>query len=312
MQKRDVVKLLAGVACLLVVGAVPGEALQAGGAPVAQDAVKTATRQAQTNGKRAVLPAPAPGAGGDKVNPPVNADVSCPLPQVLQSAGERMKELVRNLQQFTAVELVEHGQLGKPSWRTPETVKFEYVAELHEAGAGVLYIYETRSGAPNSFPGGVADNGLPAMALIFHPYFVDEYTMSCDGLSQWEGRPAWQVSFQQRPDRPARIRSYLVSGRLFPVKVKGRAWIATDQFQLLHLETDLLDPIPEIRLIKEHVEVDYDPVRFKRSDMELWLPSTADVLMDFQGRTYHNRHSFSNFLLFSVDVDQKIAEPKAQ
>jgi len=50
--------------------------------------------------------------------------------------------------------------------------------------------------------------------------------MRCEGLGQWDGKPAWQVHFQQRDDRPARLRVYTVGMRSFPVKLKGRAWIA--------------------------------------------------------------------------------------
>jgi hypothetical protein len=79
---------------------------------------------------------------------------------------------------------------------------------------------------------------------------------------------------------------------------------------VLHLETDLLEPVPMIRLSREHLVIDYGPVRFQTKNTELWLPNTADVYLNFQGRVYHRRHTFSDFLLFSVDVDQKIAEPK--
>jgi hypothetical protein len=56
----------------------------------------------------------------------------------------------------------------------------------------MLHMEETRNGStsPHVFPAGLADIGLPALALVFHPYFVDEYSMSCEGLGQWEGHPA--------------------------------------------------------------------------------------------------------------------------
>lgn len=249
----------------------------------------------------------------DDAVPPVVPGVGCALPVVLQSASDRARELASILPQFTATERVEHREADKVGkWRAPQIVTFKYLAELQEIRPGMLKMEETRDSAtsPLVFRARWADFGLPAIALVFHPYFVDEYNMSCEGLGEWEGRPAWQVHFQQRPDRAARLRAYTVRNRSFPVRLKGRAWIAADSYQVLHIETDLLEPVPEIRLVKEHLVIDYDPVRFQEKDVELWLPNIADVYMNYQGRVFHRRHSFTDFLLFSVDVSQKISEPK--
>lgn len=307
---------LTGVIFLLLACAAPAGALQA--SATGQTPVAATTPQAGGEGSNKLLarltgpPSAHAIADVDEAVPPVDPKAPCSLPEVLQPASNRIRELVTNLQQFAAIERIEHREANKNGdWRAPEIVTFNYVAELQEIRAGMLHMEETRNGSTSSdlFPAKLADVGLPGIALIFHPYFVDEYSMSCEGLGQWEGRPAWQVHFQQRPDRPARLRVYTIQSRSYPVKLKGRAWIATDGYQMLHIETDLLEPVPQIRLIREHLAIDYEPVRFQKQNVELWLPDTADVYMNFRGRVYHRRHSFSNFLLFSVDVDQKIAEP---
>ena len=253
---------------------------------------------------------PATVADIDDAVPAVTPDVPCSLPDVLHAAGEGLRELVSALPQFTASERVEHREAHAGKWRPAEVVTFNYLTEMHEVRPGMLVTHETRNGStsPNVFPGGLADFGLPALVLIFHPYFVDEYSMSCEGLGQWDGQPAWQVHFQQRDDRPARLRVYTVGMRSFPVKLKGRAWIAKDNYHMLRLETDLLAPIPEIRLYREHTAINYGLVQFKKSE-ELWLPSTAEIYLNFHGKIFHRRHSFSDYLIFSVDVDQKIKEP---
>jgi hypothetical protein len=51
-------------------------------------------------------------------------------------------------------------------------------------------------------------------------------------------------------------------------------------------------------------------VRFQRANETLWLPQSADVYMAWQGRQMHRRHSFSNYLLFGVDENEKIGAPK--
>jgi hypothetical protein len=255
-------------------------------------------------------PPPTTVADVDEAIPAVAPDVPCSLPEVLHAAGAGIQEVVNALPQFTASERVEHREAHGAKWHPAEVVTFNYLAEMHEVQPGMLVTHETRNGStsPNLFPGGLADFGLPALVLIFHPYFVDEYSMSCEGLGQWEGQPAWQVHFQQRDDRPARLRVYTVGMRSYPAKLKGRAWIAKDNYHMLHLETDLLAPIPEIRLYREHTAINYGTVRFKKTE-ELWLPSAAEIYLTFRGKIFHRRHSFSDYLIFSVDVDQKIKEP---
>lgn len=67
--------------------------------------------------------------------------------------------------------------------------------------------------------------------------------------------------------------------------------------------------MPQIPLVKEHLSVDYRPVHFKKENEDLWLQQSAEVFMDFRGHRYRRKHTFSDFLLFSVDVDQKDTIP---
>ena len=248
----------------------------------------------------------------DATVPPVTQGVRCSLPDVLRSLGNRMKEFVTTLPQFTATERLEHQERDKAGkWRSPKTLVFNYWAELREIRPGMLSMEESRNGSksPQLFPAKLADMGLPAEVLIFHPYFADEYSMMCEGLGQWRGQPTWQVHFQQRPDRPARLRAIVVDNRPFPERLKGRAWISVDTYQIVRLESDLVEPIPQVRLSREHLAIEYHPVQFSKQDLELWLPQSAEVYLTFRGRSLHRKHIFSSYLLFSVDVDQKIVGP---
>ena len=95
--------------------------------------------------------------------------------------------------------------------------------------------------------------------------------------------------------------------RMYLRYAEGRRW-PTEVLTLN--ETDLLEPIPEVRLIREHLVINYRPVRFLKNNVELWLPESAQVYMSVRGRFFRREHTFSDYLLFSVDVNQKIAEPK--
>jgi hypothetical protein len=121
----------------------------------------------------------------------------------------------------------------------------------------------------------------------------------------------WQIHFRQKPDKPARLRGYQVGRAYYPLPLRGRAWIATDSFQVAGLETDIVAPIPAIQLKVEHAFIEYASVKFRKGNQELWLPDSAELFFDFHGHRMHRRHYFRNYMLFSVDETQKISEPKA-
>lgn len=251
----------------------------------------------------------------DEKIPPVDASVPCALNDVREKAGSRVKELMRAVDHFSATESLFHESIspwGLPA--RPETRKFNYVASIHEVRPGVLSVYEYRDGSLGyeKFPGGVATIGLPSLVLIFHPYSAVNYDMRCEGLAHWNGRLAWQVHFRQRPDKPITDRVYRFgeSGVAHPVALKGRAWIAADTFEIVRLETDLAVPLPEIRLVADHTIVEYGAVHFNKGSIDLWLPKWAEVFNELKGRRIHRRHSFGDFMLFSVDDRQKINAPK--
>ena len=100
-------------------------------------------------------------------------------------------------------------------------------------------------------------------------------------------------------------------GPSHPVALKGRAWIDAESYQIVRLETDLVAPVPEIRLVADRTAIEYGPVRFRTRNVEMWLPSTAEVYFDWKGRRFHRRHSFSNYLLSAVDEKQLISAPKS-
>jgi tetratricopeptide (TPR) repeat protein len=251
----------------------------------------------------------------DETVPPVEPGAVCALDEVLEKTGKRVLEFVKAVDRFTANEFLKHESINK--WGgagAPETRKFNYVVAIEETRPGILNVEEYRlhGDSPVEFPGGVATLGLPALALIFHPYNAGNFEMTCEGLGRWNGQPVWQVHFRQRADKPNTFREYRVgqNGPAFPVGVRGRAMIAVDTYQILRMETDLVDKIPQIRLVADHMVVEYGPVSFRNRNVQMWLPQTAELYSEWKGHRIHRIHSFSNYLLFSVDEKQQISAPK--
>ena len=245
--------------------------------------------------------------------PPVLPSIACPQPLVLQGVEESVKELVSNLDRFSATERVEHftvhadGGLGVSNVRS-----FDYVVVVTRSGDQWFGIDEYRDGGldPSIFPAGIATTGLPALALIFHPNFAAEFNLLCTGLGEWEGRPAWQVQFEQRPDRPNQIRGYIIYQNSYSVPLKGWAMIDAGTFQVLRLDSELIKPVDKIKLKEERIAIDYGPVQFRTEEQQMWLPQSAELYVERHGNRYYRRHTFSNFQVFTVGTEQKVHAPK--
>ncbi len=238
---------------------------------------------------------------------------TCQLDEVVQAAANRVKELIENVDRFTATEKVEHSNLSPLGLQiSSETRKFNYLVEIRQLDSRNLDVQEYRNGSVSvqEFPAHIGTIGLPTLALVFHPYYQEKYEFSCEGRGSWRDRPAWVVHFQQRSDRYSETEVYRVGGKSIPVGLKGRAWIDVQSSQIVAMESDLMRPVPEIRLLRDHQLIEYGPVDFRNNTMQLWLPKSADWYCSLSGQRYHRRHTFSQFLLFSVDDSQKISKPK--
>jgi len=281
------------------------------------DTAAAASEMAAMNKDATALPMPfkwMPPDVDEKV-PPVEAGASCAVDDVVSKAGNQLIELISDVDRFAATESLTHESINRSGLASyPEKRKFDYVVSILEVQQGYLNVEEYRNagGSPADFPDGVATNGLPALVLIFHPYNAMNFEMTCEGLARWNGGLAWQVHFKQRADKPNTIKRYRIGadGPSYPVALKGRAWISADNYQIARLETDLVAPMPQIRLVADHTAIEYGPVKFSKGDVKMWLPQSAEVYYDWKGRRIHRRHSFSNYLLFGVEDKQKITVPK--
>ena len=246
--------------------------------------------------------------------PPVEPGVACPLDKIQQETGKRVREFINAVNRITATEYLDNeviGNAGIPTRR--ESRRYNYVVAVSRIPtAQLVRVEEYRNGSVGlgSFPEQIATLGLPAMVLVFDPAFRGDYDTYCEGLSPSHGRSTWQVHFRQKPDKPARLRGYTIGRANYALPLRGRAWIATDSFQVVGLETDIVAPLPAIRLKAEHDVIEYAPVRFSKNNQELWLPASAELFVDFHGHRIHRRHSFRDYRLFSVDSTQIISDPK--
>lgn len=250
--------------------------------------------------------------GLDEIKVALASGVACPSEKVVEETGKHVQELADDVARFAAVEDLFHQSLdpfGNPL-RT-ETRKYNYVASISEPEPGFLAVEESRADKLDleGYPDRIASTGFAALALVFHPHMRDNFDMKCEGLGDWHGQASWVVYFKQRDDKPNRMQSYKVGRMVYPVKLKGRAWITADKLQIVHIESEMVRPMPEIKLLSEHQVVEYGPIRFDKKNTSLWLPKSAEIYFDFRRHRYYRRHSFDHYMLFAVDADEKRKEP---
>src|SRR5271165_633467 len=225
--------------------------------------------------------------------PALAATPPCVLPDVLKQAGERAEELIEHLENFIAHEQVRYARtdsiftLGNsPQPGVSLTARFDYVVDFGEK-SGAIQVHEARTPLPgtnNEHLEPILDKGLPALALIFYPALQSDYEMRCEGFAHWHNQPAWVVHFRQMKGKRPRTAAMETATKVYPLRIKGRAWIAAGSGQVMHLETNLVDAILQIDLQSNSVSVDYAPVTFQSQNVEIWLPQSVVAYMDYAKR----------------------------
>jgi tetratricopeptide (TPR) repeat protein len=301
----------------------PASAIAKGGIedlekPVGKEYAATAIAAAASNESMAADTADPMGPWGpadvDSNKPGVSSDVSCSVADVVKRTGEASTEQIENFEKFMASEHIDHEEIDRHG--NPGHIRshdFSYLAFIDHDKSGQIFLQESRDGGTgiNSFPTSLATVGLMGLgSSIFHPGFASALDFTCEGLGQWRGKPAWLMYFRQKPGQRSYLRLWRTQTRSVEVPLKGRVWVAATTYQVLHVETDLREPMKELELTRDHLAIDYGPVPFQNGKIELWLPWYADMYLELHHRRYHHRHTLSNYALFAVDTINTIGKPK--
>jgi tetratricopeptide (TPR) repeat protein len=246
----------------------------------------------------------------DEAIPPARSDVPCALPLILKETSRHTQDFIDNLQRISASERVEQIDIGKDGKsHNSGTQLMNYVAQIEENSLGYPAVTEYRRASTGARQPSLADTGTVAFALIFHPSHLENFDFRCEGLTDLQGSPVWQLRFQERGEESKSFHAMRVGRTVYLPKLKGRAWISTDTYQVVRIETDLVSPIPDIGLQVEHLTIDYAPVDFQARHVRLWLPESASLFIGYRGHRYQLKHDVSDFQLFWVDAGETIKDP---
>ena len=242
--------------------------------------------------------------------PPPSQFGSCSIAEVLPHVTANAREFVDNVNRISATEIVKlERRRGNGKLEDTVHIKANYVANIQVLDSRYFSVEEYRDGYSN--PSGFIEAvGATTLVLVFHPVHLDQFDITCKCRGIWHGTAAYLLNFQQRPDRPNTMSAFSTRRGTYAISLKGTAWVDATTFQVIHLETDLLNPIPGLFLDFEHQSLDYGPVVFAARDVSLWLPQSVDITVHMSGKQFNARHFYSNYQLFVIDTGQKISKPK--
>jgi tetratricopeptide (TPR) repeat protein len=251
----------------------------------------------------------------DSIKPGVAGDVNCSTADIVERTGQTSTMELENFEKFVASEHIEHEEVDRNGKSGPVRARdFSYLVFVDHDKSGQVFLKESRDGGTgiDSFPTSLATVGLMGLGVdVFHPGFAKALDFTCEGLGQWRGKAAWLMYFKQKPGQRSYLRLWETQKQTVEIPLRGRVWVAASDYQVLHIETDLREPMKELELTRDHLAIDYGPVPFQGGKSELWLPWYADMYLELHHHRYHHRHVLSNYAMFGVDTNNTINAPKS-
>ena len=238
------------------------------------------------------------------------------LPQILARVGANVEAFRKNFMNTTSTETVEETRFkpdGTPEKHTYRQ-QFRYLMLAARPGEDHLTEYRTdlagRAQAPrNPKPGFVKTSGFASLPLLMSPERQPAYDFKYLGSQMLDSRLTEVIVFAGHPVPEAVSGQYVLFDKPIPLIVQGVAWIDAADFEILRMHTDLLAPLTFAGLPGLTTEAVFRQVNFRKGAFVCWLPQVVDVTADFYGRTYHNRHTYSDYQLFSVNSEEQVQDP---
>ena len=240
------------------------------------------------------------------------------LSSILEAAGAKIVELIEDFPNTSSLEEIHQEKLThKGKVGGTQSQKFRYLCLVpHESWGPGFAEYRTDVTGTETPLGGLSDGymlttGFASAEMVFHPTYRSESTFRYLGRQKIDGQDTLLVAFAQTPGRAHLAGAFLQNGVQLTTYSQGLAWIDNATHAIVRLHTDLLAPLPDVRLERESTDIDFHEVRFSHASKALWLPEEVTVAIDWNGKRLRNQHKYTDFQVFGVDASEKIGKPKA-
>ena len=239
------------------------------------------------------------------------------LPDILRRVGENVQTFLTNFVSTASLETIEETRKDKFSGTQVSVVQqFHYLMLAQQQGnADNLVEYRTDlHGREERSDHLVADlvktTGFVSMPFFFGPQEQPLSDFRYLGQQPIDGRRTEVVAFAEHIE-PDAVRCRFVIGKTsVPLLLQGVAWIDGSGYQILQMRTDLLAPQPGAALKRVTTVALYEAIKFQDRPPAFWLPQEVEVTLDQGNYIYANRHRYSGYELFKVEILQDVQEPK--
>jgi tetratricopeptide (TPR) repeat protein len=239
------------------------------------------------------------------------------LAAILEKTGAAVETFFKDFQNATSRERIEEEKLGKDG-KVKQALEqqFQYLLLTTPYQGGVrLEEYRTnqdgvRIGPTDAGQGFMLTAGFASASVLFYPAYQSGSKFRHLGRANFHGVSCDVLAFAQVPAKARMNERFNTPNGSVLVLHQGLAWIDRRDSRVVRLRTDLLEPLPKVRLQRETTEINYALVRFKDLPAPLSLPSQVTVTVDWKGKTFQNQHQYSDFRLFNTAVQEKHFTPE--
>ncbi len=239
------------------------------------------------------------------------------LDSILSSVGRNVAEFYAKFPNTSSIEVIHQEMLSqKGKVGLTQKQKFSYLCLIPAMPWGPsTNEYRADSTGSLAHPKGIDQNfmlttGFVAAPLVFHPAYQNGAAYHYWGRQKARGSSSYVVAFAQKPANSRIYGSFSTGNVTRQTYFQGLVWVDTTTYQIVRLTSDLLTPMPQVKLNKETTDIEFNQVQFNSANQKFWLPQEVTVTLDWNGHTLRNRHEYSDFHVFNVDQKQLIALPK--
>ena len=240
-----------------------------------------------------------------------------PLESILKAVGQNVAMTFAKLPNTSSLEEIHQEKLVRKK-KVGATLdqKFRYLCFTPDEDFGPGFNeYRADSSGTQAGPKGLEDgfmltSGFASAALVFHPMYQPQTDFRYLGSQKVNGGVNYLVAFAQQPAKAKLSGTFKSGGVSLTTFTQGLAWIDSHSYQITRLRTDLLRPLPEVKLEGQTTEIAYGEVHFKGVTEGFWVPKQVTVAVDWNGKHLRNEHRYSEYKVFNVEATERIRKPK--
>jgi hypothetical protein len=221
------------------------------------------------------------------------------------------------LEQFSDVKCTEQvkqeklNQDGKVERDAQST--YDYLVILSNTG-GEMQLNESRlvireAKADKKGTSFLLTNGFATLFLVFHPYYSGNFQFTAQGDEVIDGQRFRKIEFHHVAGTRS-LAALALRGRDYPLEISGTAWIDSATGNIAKIQATIGTTMEDVGLKTLNSEVIYAPIPFRDLREVYWFPARATVEVETPRQHWRNTHSFTDYKLFSVSTEEKVAAAK--